>query len=266
MEKIGDFMQKNKFAFLTYKDLLLELVSRDLKLKYRRSILGYLWSILNPLLIMFILYIVFSNIFRFDIENYPVYLISGQMTFNYMSSATTQAIYSITDNSSLLKKTYVPKYIFTVAKITSGLIDFLFSLGAMVIVMLITRSPFHVHMLLIPVVALQLYLFCMGLGLFLASSNVFFRDIQYIYNAITTAWMYCTPIFYPFSQLPEQLQLIVKYCNPMYSYVTQMRDLVLIGQVPGYLLQLSGWGFAILALLIGSFTFAKNQNRFILYI
>ena len=259
-------MKKNKFEIFNYKDLLFQLVERDLKLRYRRSFLGYLWSVLNPLLIMLILYIVFSNMFRFDIENYPVYLISGQMMFNYMSSATTSAIYSITDNGSLLKKTYVPKYIFTIAKITSGLIDFGFSLGAMVLVMLVTRTTFHLHMIFIPIVALELYIFCMGMGLFLAATNVFFRDIQYIYGAFMTAWMYCTPIFYPINQLPEQLKQLIKVFNPMYSYITQFRDLVLIGQIPGYRVVLAGVIYAILIFAIGFFTFKKNQNKFILYI
>ena len=105
-------------GFYKYKDLLVQLVSRDLKLKYRRSFLGYVWSILNPLLLMLVMTIVFSHIFRFDIANYPVYLIIGQTLYNYMNNSTTHAIYSITDNGPLLKKTYVPKYIFTLAKIT----------------------------------------------------------------------------------------------------------------------------------------------------
>lgn len=255
-----------KNGIFAYKDLLQQLVSRDLKLKYRRSVLGYFWSILNPLMIMLVMYLVFSSIFRFEIENYPVYLIIGQMMFNYMSGCTTQAIYSITDNGSLLKKTYVPKWIFTVSKITSSLVDFLFSLGAMAIVILFTGTPLHWQMVYLPVVAIQLYLFCIGLGLFMAATSVFFRDIQYIYNVVITAWMYCTPIFYPLSQLPERLQSIIKTFNPMYSYVTQFRDVVLNGHIPGYMLQLSGWGFALLALFVGTITFVKNQNKFILYI
>lgn len=255
-----------KSDIFSYKDLLMQLVTRDLKLKYRRSILGYVWSVLNPLMIMFIMYTVFSNIFRFDIEYYPVYLIIGQMTFNYMSNSTTQAIYSITDNGSLLKKTYVPKWIFTVSKITSGLIDFCFSLGAMLLVMLVTRTPLHWQMIYIPLVILQLYLFCIGVGMFMAATSVFFRDIQYIYNVLITAWMYCTPVFYPIEQLPDHLRVLIKVCNPMYSYITQIRDVVLNGHIPGYMLQLSGWGFALLALGIGTFVFVKKQNEFILYI
>ena len=260
-------MRKNKFSDLfKYKDLLLQLVTRDLKLKYRRSILGYFWSILNPLMIMLVMYLVFSSIFRFDIENYPVYLIIGQMMFNYMSGSTTQAIYSITDNGSLLKKTYVPKWIFTVAKITSGLVDFLFSLGAMLLVILFTRTPLLWQMLYIPIVAVQLYMFCIGVGMFMASTSVFFRDIQYIYNVVITAWMYCTPIFYPLTALPDTLQKLIKMFNPMYSYITQFRDVVLNGHISGYMVQLTGWGYAIVALLIGSIVFTKNQNKFILYI
>lgn len=259
-------MKKNKSNLFEYRDLLFQLVSRDLKLKYRRSVLGYVWSVLNPLLIMLIMYIVFSNIFRFDIDNYPVYLISGQMMFNYMSSSTTQAIHSITDNGSLLKKTYVPKYIFTLSKITSGMIDFFFSLAAMFLVMIFTGIPFNWHMILIPVVSIQLYFFCLGLGLFLASANVFFRDIQYIYGALVTAWMYATPIFYPIQQLPERLQDFIKVFNPMYCYITQMRDFIINDQIPGYRLALSGFGFAIVAFAFGYTVFRKTQNHFVLYL
>ena len=121
-----------------YRDLLIELVTKDVKLKYRRSFLGYLWRILNPLMIMLVMVIVFSSIFRFDIDHYPVYLIIGQTIYNYVNNATVHAIYSVTDNGALLKKVYVPKYIFPLSKVTSDLVDFLFSLGAMVLVMLIT--------------------------------------------------------------------------------------------------------------------------------
>ena len=137
---------------MKYRHLLQELVSKDIKLKYRRSFLGYLWSILNPLLTMIVMVIVFSNMFRFDIENYPVYLIIGQILFSFVTESTTQAIFSITGNAALLKKTYVPKYEFTVAKVTSSLVNLIFSLGAMIIVFLICKVKFSVYFLWIPVV------------------------------------------------------------------------------------------------------------------
>lgn len=252
--------------FVQYKDLLKLLVSRNLKLKYRRSILGYVWSVLNPLLIMIVLTIVFSTMFSRDIENFPVYLFCGQLLYNYMNNSTHQAIFSITGNAALLKKTYVPKYIFTVARITSGLVDCVFSLGALVIVMLVTGAKFSWHGLLFPVVMVQLYLFCIGLGLFLAQANVFFRDIQYIYNAVTTAWMYLTPILYPIEMLPESISWLIRHLNPLYFYVAQFRDLVYYRQLPGFGIQLAGWGAAFLMLAIGIFSFRRSEDKFILYI
>ena len=135
-------------SFYYYKDLLKQLVVRDIKLKYRRSFLGYVWSVLNPLLIMSVMSVVFSTMFKRNIENYPVFLFTGQLLFNYMNTSTHQAISSITANAALLKKVYVPKYIFTVAKITSGLVDFFFSLGALVLVMLVTGARFAIICLL----------------------------------------------------------------------------------------------------------------------
>lgn len=252
--------------FWKYRDLLKLLVSRDLKLKYRRSVLGYLWSILNPLLIMIVMSVVFSKMFNRDIPYFPVYLFCGQLLFNYMNNTTHQAIFSITNNASLLKKTYVPRYIFTLSKITSGMVDFVFSLGALIIVMLVTRTPFHWCNLLFPFVVLQLYIFCVGLGLFLAQANVFFRDIQYIYNAVTTAWMYLTPIFYPMDLLPDTLQWIVKRFNPMYFYVGQFRDLIYYGRLPGWGILAAGCVTAVAMLGIGVLCFNRSKDKFILYI
>jgi lipopolysaccharide transport system permease protein len=250
----------------SYKDLLKLLVTRDIKLKYRRSVLGYVWSILNPLLIMSVMAVVFSTMFKRNIEHFPVYLFCGQLLFNFMNNSTHQAIHSITANASLLKKTYVPRYIFTVSKITSGMVDFVFSLGALLIVMVVTGCGFSWYFLLFPFVVLQLYLFCVGLGLFLAQGNVFFRDIQYIYNAITTAWMYLTPIFYPIEQLPEMVAWLIKHFNPMYFYVGQFRDLIYYGRLPGPMIVAAGCGTAAVMLLIGILSFRKSQDKFILYI
>ena len=125
-----NLMMERLSTLFRYKDLLRELVVRDLKLKYRRSFLGYLWSILNPLLIMLVMVAVFSHMFRAGIENFPVYLLSGQAVFDFIRNSTTMAMYSVLDNGALIKKIYVPKYIFTLSKITSTMVDFVFSLGA----------------------------------------------------------------------------------------------------------------------------------------
>lgn len=249
-----------------YKDLVRELVSRDLKLKYRRSFFGYVWSVLNPLLIMLVLTIVFSNMFNKNIDNYPVYLFTGRTLYDFLKISTNNAMKSVTGNAALLKKTYVPKYIFTLSKITSCMVDMVLSLGALVIVMLITGARFYVTALLFPVVVIQIYIFCCGLGFLLATMNVFFRDITYIYNAVTTAWLYLTPIIYPLERLPEKLQWIVKAVNPLYYYVAQFRDLIYYGRLPGPRVFWGGWVIAFVMLVIGVTVFQRKKDQFILYI
>lgn len=253
-------------VFMKYKDLLIQLVSRDIKLKYRRSFLGYLWSVLNPLFVMIIMTIVFSTMFSRNIENFPVYLFTGKMLFDFMSTSTNQAMTSVTGNAALLKKTYVPKYIFTLSKVTSCMVDLLFSFGALFIVMLVTRARIYWTFFLFPLVVLQIYIFCCGLGFFLAEFNVFFRDIQYIYQAIITAWMYLTPIFYPVESLPNSVAFVVKGLNPLYYYVAQFRDLVYYGHFPGPRVFLGGWLIAFIMLFFGILMFKRKQDDFILYI
>lgn len=259
-------MKKRLDAFWHYRPLLEQLVMKDIKLKYRRSFLGYLWSILNPLLIMGIMVLVFSNMFRFDIENYPVYLITGQTVFNFVSEATNHAMWSILGNAALMKKTYVPKYIFTFSKVTSAFVNMVFALGAMLLVFLACHVRFTWNMLFIPVILLQVYIFALGLGLFLAASTVFFRDIQYIYSAFLTAWMYATPLFYPINQLPSKLAWLIKHFNPLYSYIAQFRTVVLEGTLPAGGLILYGFCISCAMMCIGIGVFFKSQDRFILYI
>lgn len=253
-------------TFFHYTDLIKELVSRDLKLKYRRSFLGYLWSILNPLLIMIIMTMVFSRMFNRNIENYAVYLIIGRTLFEFVNTATSQAMMSIRSNYALIKKVYIPKYVFPLAKVTSGMVDCVFSLGALLIVMIFTRTPISPYLLLFPIIILQVYVFSCGLGFFLSQGVVFFRDLQYIYKAFTTAWMYLTPIFYPIEQIPEKLQLLVIYVNPLYSYITQFRIIVLERTLPPMWMVASGCVWAMAMMIFGIITFKRSQDRFILYI
>lgn len=249
-----------------YRSLFSQLVMRDIKLKYRRSYLGYLWSILNPLLTMAVLTMVFSQMFRRDIPNYPAYLISGQILFNFMTEATRDGMASVINNATLLKKASVPKYIFTLSKVTSSLVTMLLSMVALLLVFLFTGVRFHFIMLLFFIPIIQLYIFSVGLGLFLAQAAVFFRDIQYIYSVITTAWLYLTPIFYNIEILPDWLLVMVKYLNPMYCYIMQFRCLMLEGRFASPLMMLAGILWSVGILTIGILCFLKNKNKFILYI
>jgi lipopolysaccharide transport system permease protein len=255
-------------TFAKYSDLIKELIRRDLKLKYRRSFLGYVWSVLNPLLIMIVMTVVFSTMFKKNIENYPVYLLTGRVLYDFLKTSTTQGMKSVHGNASLLKKVYVPKYIFTFCKISSCLVDSLLSLGALFIVMLATKAPFYWQIVLIPVVFVQIYIFCLGLGFFLAQLNVFFKDVQYIYSAVTTAWLYLTPIIYPFDRLKNlpTLQYVISHFNPLYYYVSQMRSFVYLGEMPSARMFFGGWIFALVMLVIGVYFFQRSKDKFILYI
>lgn len=252
--------------FAQFNELLKQLILRDVKLKYRRSYLGYLWSILNPLMLMMVLVVVFSNLFRFDIPNFPLYLISGQVIFSFMVEATNMSVSSITGNASLLKKTYVPKYIFTLSKVGSSLVNLLFSLGALLLVMIFTGADYSWNLLFFPIVLLQVFLFSLGIGLFLAAATVFFRDIQYLWGVFVTMWMYLTPIFYPVTIIPAEYQTLYQYANPMYWFIEQFRDIVLYAKFPQTESILMGIFTAVAVLVLGMWYFYKKQDEFILYI
>ena len=265
-ERVMNKMKTRCQVLYNYRYLIKQLVTKDIKLKYSRSFLGYVWSVLNPLMVMVVMYLVFSKMFRFNIDNYSAYLIIGQTLFTFMTEATNQAIFSITGNGPLLKKVYVPKYVFTLSKVTSSLVNLVFSLGAMIIVFVITKVQFSWAMLFFPVILMEVYIFSLGLGLFLAEAAVFFRDIQYIYNVLTTAWMYLTPIFYPMEQLPESVQKAIKIFNPMYQYITQFRTISLHQTLPAAGDVVYGFAIAFVFLIVGSWAFIRKQDDFILYI
>ena len=266
--------------FSMYRDLLVLLVQRDIKLKYRRSFLGYLWSVLNPLLSMLVMVIVFSTMFKRKIENFPVYLICGNILFSFMREATNKAMTSVIENAALLKKANVPKYIFTLSKVTSSMVNFVFSLGALVIVMIATKVPFRWNNLMIIIPIIELYAFCVGLGMLLAALTVFFRDIKNIWGVVTLAWMYLTPIFYSlenFNTSNEKgvvamstLGLVIRRLNPMYMYIQQFRYFIIQNadawEVPTPELMWRGAVVAAAFLVAGVLTFNATKNKFILYI
>jgi lipopolysaccharide transport system permease protein len=254
-------------TLLRYRELFFQLISRDIKLKYRRSVLGYLWTVLNPLLTMIVLVIVFSNLFSRSIPNFPIYLLIGQMLFHFMNGAVSNSLTSVTGNASLLKKIYIPKYIFTLADVTSELLFFFFSLGAFFIVILATSTPITWRLLFIIIPIIELYFFCIGFGLFMSQAAVFFRDIIYIWQVVSLAWMYMSAIFYPVSILPDMVHYLVTHYNPMYFYITMFRNFTLgVANMGNLDLAIRGAVVAVLMLFVGLISFSYNKNKFILYL
>lgn len=252
-------LQRNWFT-------LVSLVSRDFKLKYRRSVLGVLWSVLNPLLMMCVLTAVFSTIFRFgSIENYPLYLILGNTLFALMSDATTGAMNSIIDSSDLIKKIKIDKMIFPIEKVLFQLVNFAISLIAVAIVMIFFHVAPTWNLLLLPVLLIYMMLFCSGLGLALSALAVFFRDVKHLWGVLLTAWTYATPLFYPVEILPAWMMSLEKF-NPMFHYVNYFREIALAGSAPTLKANLICLLMALITFAIGFLIFKKTEKKFILYV
>lgn len=252
-------------AFTKYGFLLSQLVSRDFKTKYKRSVLGVLWSFLNPLLSMTVQYVVFSTIFKSDIPNFAVYLLIGIVFFNFFSEATSMGLMAIVGNSSLITKVYIPKYIFPVSRVMSSTINLLISMIPLLLVILFTHTPITQALLLLPFSIICAIIFCLGMSCILSAAMVYFRDMQFLWGVVITLWMYATPIFYPESILPPKLMVIFKM-NPLYHFIRFSRTIILDGVSPepkAYLFCLIA---AFIPLAIGAVVFKKTQDKFVLNI
>ena len=254
-----------KEHLVKYQPLIHELVIRDLKVKYRRSFLGYLWSLLNPLLMMAVMTVVFSHIFRANMENYPLYLICGQTLFGFFTESTGMAMSSILANGGLIKKIYIPKFIFPVSRVTSSFVTMSFSLAAIVIVMIVTRAHFYWTILLTPIPIVFLFLFCCGMGMMLSALSVYFRDVTHLWGVVTLAWMYATPIFYTIDMMPTNIMRLMKL-NPMYHYLNIFRNLVMFGNIPGANAWLGCIASGLVFFALGLIVFGRLQKNFILHI
>ncbi|MEI3521373.1 MAG: ABC transporter permease [Anaerosacchariphilus sp.] len=257
-------------VFVKYRALIDQLVQRDIKTKYRRSVLGLLWTVLNPLLMMTVLSIVFSYFFsRYgDVENFPVYLLCGQVIFNFFNESTSIAMGSIVHSGELIKKVYVPKYLFPITKVMSSGVNLLSSMIALVIVMVATRSRVTPTVLLAVFPLLYVLLFSTGVSLFLSAAAVSFRDLMHLYSVVTTAWMYLTPVIYPMSILdgaPKWAVFIIN-ANPLTAFIKIFRAVVLDGVTAPWILHVQSIVWCVIALVIGSLVFKKSQDKFILKI
>ena len=263
---------KNIWAnFKKYQFLMSQLISRDFKVKYKRSVLGIVWSLLYPILMMTVMALVFSQMFKFKVEgiNYLVYLMIGIVMFNYFSEATNTAMTSIVSNFSLINKVYIPKYI---SKCIFVGINFVLTLIPLFLLIIITQfglgqypASINWYYILLPYIFACLFLFSAGIGLLLSCISVFLRDIIYIYGIIITIWNYFTPVFYSLEILPTHLQTIFKF-NPLYQFINSAREIVLYGHCPSIATLIIIGLIGIGTLLLGSVIFKKNQDKFIYYI
>ena len=254
------YSQINKYFFL-----MKQLVKRDYKAKYMRSVLGLVWSLLYPVLMMAVQYVVFSTLFRTNIRYYPVYLLCANAMFSFFSNAVSSGLTSIVNNASLITKVYVPKYLYPVTKILSTSIDLFLSIIPLTIVVLLTGAPITKAWLLIPLLFVLLMVFSSGMAFLLSTINVFFRDTQFLWGLATTVWMYATPLFYPETAIPERFRMLLRL-NPMYHYISCFRRVLMYGYAPTLQELGACLLFSVCVYFAGIVVFKKNEGKFILYI
>ena len=251
--------------FSKYRYLLSELVKRDIKIKYRRSVIGIFWSFLNPLLTMVVLTIIFSTIFAMNIKNFPVYFLTGKIIFDFYAQGSRAAMLSIRSNAAIIKKIYVPKYMYSLGVTFSNFVTFLLSLIVLFGVMIATNAGFTWYALTAVVPIFLLLIFTIGAGLLLATLTVFFRDIEHLYGVFITLLMYGSAIFYPASIIPQKYQIFLEL-NPVYAIISLCRDSFLYGKAFDPTTLLFATVCSVVILVLGVVLFYKYQDKFILYI
>lgn len=260
--------------FKKYQFLMSQLILRDFKVKYKRSVLGVVWSLLYPILMMAVMAAVFSNMFKFQVDgvSYLVYLLTGIIVFNYFSEASSSAMTSVVNNFTLINKIYIPKYIFPLAKCLFVGVNFILTLIPWFLIIILTQfglgnypASINIYYLILPFIFLCILLFTIGVGFFLSCVSVFLRDVFYIYGIVLTIWQYFTPIFYSIEIIPAKLQVLFQF-NPLYQYLTAIRSIVLYGNCPSAANLALCVVYALLAVVIGCIVFKKNQDKYIYYI
>jgi ABC-type polysaccharide/polyol phosphate export permease len=248
-----------------YRDLVLTLVARELKVRYRRSIIGFVWTMLQPLLMMLVFYVVFSSLFRFDLPNYPVYALAGILFWNFFSQSIVASMNSLRGNAALLQKLPVPMAVFPLATVISGVVNLLFALAPTLVIVVVLERKLSPALLFLPVSILLAALFTLGAGLLLSPLAVFFSDVVELIGVLLTVLMYLTPIFYPMDILPAKVRWVVRF-NPVRSILEVFRDPIHYGKVPPLEHIAVCVVITALALAIGGFAFRRSSDLIPFYV
>jgi ABC-2 type transport system permease protein len=244
-----------------YRSLVRQFVSRTIKTRYKRSVLGVLWTLLNPLMMMVVLTVVFSHIFKFAIEHYPVYVLSGLIMWSFFSHTTSTAMGEMIWSGSLMNRIYVPKTVFAVSAIGVGLVNILISLVPLLLIALVLGVHLTPAILVIPLSIFLLSLFALGIGLILAAAAVYFADILPVYEVVLTIWMYATPIIYPVDAIPPNYTWVLKL-NPMYYLIQIFRTPIYDGILPSPQVWLIAISVSLLTFIVGGLIFTWKSNEY----
>ncbi len=251
--------------FKKYRFLFEELVKRDFKKKYKRTVLGMLWSLISPLLQLMVLVLVFQNFFGKTTENYIIYVFSGTVVFLYFSDATQGGMRSLLSNASIFSKVDVPKYMFLLSRNIQALLNFGLSLIIYFVLAAVSGIHFHFYflMLIFPIICLMVY--NIGVGMILSALFVSFRDVEYLYSVFVMLLQYMSAIFYTVDSFSEKTQMMF-YFNPVYAYINYFRKIVIKNEIPSFRLHVLCAFYALLMLSIGAFVYKKNNYKFLYYV
>jgi len=247
-----------------YRDLVFQLVRRDVVTRYKRSVLGIAWTMLQPLGMMIILTLVFSTLFS-SVRGYPTYILSGLIAWTFFSQTTTAIINHTVWGGELFRRIYLPRTSFAVSSVGTGVVNISLSLVPLLIIMLITRTPFHWSMLFTPFVLILLAAFTLGVGLIISTMAVFFPDVSEMYQIFLIAWMYLTPIIYPENIIPETYRYWLFTFNPMYHLVKVFRMPLYDGILPDWTTLLVSTIISFSTLLVGWFIYSRKADEFAYY-
>jgi ABC-type polysaccharide/polyol phosphate export permease len=245
-----------------YRYLILQLVRRDVLTRYKRSVLGIAWTMLNPLGMMLVLTVAFSQIFRFNVEAYPAYVLSGLLAWTFFAQTTTAAMVNLVWGGGLLNRIYIPRASFAIAAIGTGLLNITLALVPLLLVLVISGVPLRPALLFLPVPMLLLACFALGVGLLISTIAVYFPDVAEMYQIVLTAWMYLTPVIYPEEILPEVIRFWITHLNPMYYLVTLYRLPVYFGRLPTWSELLPPVLISLVVLAAGWWLFAQKSDEF----
>ena len=248
-----------------YRELIWALALKELKIRYKRSVLGFLWALLNPALLMVVLTLVFSTVLRFAIPHYAIFLLSVLLPWTFFSQSLSYAVESVVANGDLIKKVALPKLVFPMAALVSNLINLFLSLIPLAVLVPLLRHPFYVTWLYLPVPLLALAIFTLGTSFFFAAINVYYRDVSHILQVLLSAWFYLTPIIYSLDFIPAKYQWIFKL-NPLIYVVNGFRLAVYYGMLPHLRSIFASFVCAFVTLFIGYSIFRKHQDKFVFYV
>ena len=248
-----------------YRELIWALALKELKIRYKRSVLGFLWALLNPALLMLVLTAVFSTVMRMAIPHYAIFLLSVLLPWTFFSQSLAYAVESIVGNGELLKKVSVPKLVFPVAAVVSNLINLLLSIIPLVLIVLVMRHPFYWTWIYLPVPLVALAIFTLGATFLFAAANVYYRDVAHIVQILLQVWFYVTPIIYSLDIFPAHYRWMFKL-NPLIFVLNGFRLAVYYGQLPQLRSIAASFTCAFVALIAGFWFFRKHQAEFVFYV